>query len=632
MRILLVALVLVWAASASAVTEDFSFATGSCATDGCAETEAFVHTNANEIADTLNEVASLVKIADPDEPGTTTGGIQEAIDACGEGVAGNNPSNGCTVKVACGDVPISTQIDVGGDTTATAKSGIRIIGCGSGSVNSAAVENPSVGGTTIVSSVADYGFKFRACTSCTIENLGFNGTDTSTGLLDIADSAASWPSSHVGIIDVDVERTTGYVLRTGSSSQADQIFVLRSTFRDNGGCLQQNYSQNLLSHFLQSECANMKSTGAKIGFDIVAGSLNFTNSFFGTSSTVSGQTGFRYGTSASVTIIRDSHLELVTNNNTLVDDNTGDGSGHAFGPNSFDGNQVVVSGTGNVCFDVATRGAWSVTNSHLQQTNACTSTFNMSNATDIASGDRLQFTTYNVVDNVGGDNIDNWDPTLGTGVVKHLLEPADIGVTVQAYDADLADLADGTLTGSKVGTGISATNITTGTIDSTARLPSEVIEESELALTSQINALMLDDDFVTENGTHNLIITGSALFSGTLNGGVSATTSSSTSVGPTAGQLLGHVYNYTSASGVDVTLPAAAAGLNACFRDGNGGGVVVIDAAAGDEIELDGTGVGVADAIDSAGTKGDFICLLALDATTWISLGRSGTWVDGGAD
>lgn len=38
-----------------------------------------------------------------------------------------------------------------------------------------------------------------------------------------------------------------------------------------------------------------------------------------------------------------------------------------------------------------------------------------------------------------------------------------IGADVEAWDADLDDLADGSLTGSKVGTGISATNITTGT-------------------------------------------------------------------------------------------------------------------------------------------------------------------------
>jgi hypothetical protein len=39
-----------------------------------------------------------------------------------------------------------------------------------------------------------------------------------------------------------------------------------------------------------------------------------------------------------------------------------------------------------------------------------------------------------------------------------------IGTNVQAYDLDLDDLADGSLTGSKVGTGINAANITTGTL------------------------------------------------------------------------------------------------------------------------------------------------------------------------
>lgn len=48
---------------------------------------------------------------------------------------------------------------------------------------------------------------------------------------------------------------------------------------------------------------------------------------------------------------------------------------------------------------------------------------------------------------------------------------AVIGTDVQAYDADLTDLADGSLSGSKVGTGIDAANITTGTVGS-ARLGS----------------------------------------------------------------------------------------------------------------------------------------------------------------
>ena len=53
---------------------------------------------------------------------------------------------------------------------------------------------------------------------------------------------------------------------------------------------------------------------------------------------------------------------------------------------------------------------------------------------------------------------------------------------------------------------------------------------------------------------------------------------------------------------------------------------------AADTIVLDGTALTAGNAIDSPGTAGDFMCLLAIDATLWLSLGRSGTWVDGGAD
>lgn len=213
---------------------------------------------------------------------------------------------------------------------------------------------------------------------------------------------------------------------------------------------------------------------------------------------------------------------------------------------------------------------------------------------------------------------------------------SDIGTTVQAYDSDLADLADGSLGGSKIGApgglGIDASVITTGTMSSTARLPSTVIEESELNTTTKINDLTVDADFVTTSGTYDLSVTGSAAFTGTLQGSVAVTTVSTTTATLLSTTAIGALYNCTNAAGCDITLPAAAAGLNFCARDSNGGGVVTIDAAAGDEIELDGVGVGVADAIDSAGAKGDFICLLALDGVTWASMGRSGTWVDGGAD
>jgi len=83
---------------------------------------------------------------------------------------------------------------------------------------------------------------------------------------------------------------------------------------------------------------------------------------------------------------------------------------------------------------------------------------------------------------------------------------------------------------------------------------------------------------------------------------------------------------------IDFTLPGAEAGLVMMFYD-IGGGVITIDPVDGtDTIYLNGTSVGAGDAIDSPGAVGDFICLMAIDATRWVTVGRSGTWIDGGAD
>ena len=83
---------------------------------------------------------------------------------------------------------------------------------------------------------------------------------------------------------------------------------------------------------------------------------------------------------------------------------------------------------------------------------------------------------------------------------------------------------------------------------------------------------------------------------------------------------------------IDYTLPAAEAGLVVMFYD-IGGGVITIDPYDGtDTIYLNGTAITAGYAIDSPGVVGDFICLIAIDATRWLTAGRSGTWVDGGTD
>ena len=92
------------------------------------------------------------------------------------------------------------------------------------------------------------------------------------------------------------------------------------------------------------------------------------------------------------------------------------------------------------------------------------------------------------------------------------------------------------------------------------------------------------------------------------------------------------VYINDDANVIDFTLPGAVKGLVVMFYD-LGGAVITIDPFDGtDTIYLNGATVGAGDAIDSPGAVGDFICLVALDATRWITTGRAGVWVDGGVD
>jgi len=98
------------------------------------------------------------------------------------------------------------------------------------------------------------------------------------------------------------------------------------------------------------------------------------------------------------------------------------------------------------------------------------------------------------------------------------------------------------------------------------------------------------------------------------------------------------VYGYlvvSSGDNVTFTLPeltgASTTGLNVCFlADGaDGTAHLNIDVNANDHIEYDGTSLGNGVDIDNNGTndeKGNFICLVAIDDTTWTAFGRQGVW------
>lgn len=110
---------------------------------------------------------------------------------------------------------------------------------------------------------------------------------------------------------------------------------------------------------------------------------------------------------------------------------------------------------------------------------------------------------------------------------------------------------------------------------------------------------------------------------------------------PSADEMRGamHIADHaTSSSNVDYTLPEISTvgiGASACFYDNGGGtGGIILDPDDADVIVLDGTPMAAGEQLESPGvngdgSNGDYICILAIDAdTTWITLGRSGTWVE----
>ena len=129
----------------------------------------------------------------------------------------------------------------------------------------------------------------------------------------------------------------------------------------------------------------------------------------------------------------------------------------------------------------------------------------------------------------------------------------------------------------------------------------------------------------------NLVTTGTIL------GAINVVVTTDGSESPTAAQMYGSMFiadHGTATSDTTYTLPAAAAGMTACFYDNGGGtGGVIVNPDDSDVVILNGTAKTAGEAIHSPGVagdgaNGDFICIMAIDATNWITLGRSGTWVE----
>jgi hypothetical protein len=76
------------------------------------------------------------------------------------------------------------------------------------------------------------------------------------------------------------------------------------------------------------------------------------------------------------------------------------------------------------------------------------------------------------------------------------------------------------------------------------------------------------------------------------------------------------------------TLPTAVEGMSACLMDSGTAHDLILDVQADDDIQLAGTeqanGVGITNA--SGSSTGDLVCVVAISAGHWATMGKAGTW------
>jgi hypothetical protein len=77
---------------------------------------------------------------------------------------------------------------------------------------------------------------------------------------------------------------------------------------------------------------------------------------------------------------------------------------------------------------------------------------------------------------------------------------------------------------------------------------------------------------------------------------------------------------------IEYDLPDVEAGLNCCFGTADIVRAITLDPNGSEKILVDGTSAGDGVAIASDAAVGQFICLLGISDTEWLSLGRAGTW------
>lgn len=123
--------------------------------------------------------------------------------------------------------------------------------------------------------------------------------------------------------------------------------------------------------------------------------------------------------------------------------------------------------------------------------------------------------------------------------------------------------------------------------------------------------------------------TGNQIFTGTVQGGivVSSDADGMSAAEMTAAGVRGTLFIATGAG--TWTLPTAAGGESLCLMSSGAAADLILDTTAGDTLRLKGTEGGDGKGATNAAAKaaGDFICVIAVAANKWSTVGLGGAWV-----
>ncbi len=267
---------------------------------------------------------------------SATGGIQEAIDACGSG--GYLAPAGCRIVLPRGATSVSRTIRIGSapgsscpGPECTGRSGIILEGHGSGFETTQPADRPTAGSTLRWKGPAGgamiqlYGAQNFRLTDFSLDgDEGDDGGAAGTGIEIFGDNEVSRPS-HGGLLEnlyvtdiKDPEPWTApdygmavWIHGAGANTdqdQVDEIKMHRVEARGVTECLRIETSQAVLDSFTGGTCAQFE----RYGFGILAGSLLLTDTYVGQSAIGSAPArlaGVFLGPRALFASIRDNHFE-----------------------------------------------------------------------------------------------------------------------------------------------------------------------------------------------------------------------------------------------------------------------------------------------------------------------------------